>query len=92
MQVILRENAAARPIRPSRYRGRLSGPLCDRFDLVIPANAIPAAELMSTSDAESSHEIRRRVERARARQADRYGMSGIATNADIQIAELRQYY
>ena len=79
------------PHQTDRYRGRLSGPLRDRFDLVIPVNAVPAAELMSTSDAESSYEIRRRVERARARQADRYGASGIATNADLQHAELSQY-
>ena len=79
------------PHQTDRYRGRLSGPLRDRFDLVIPVNAVPAADLMSTSDAEASYEIRRRVERARARQADRYGTSGIATNADLQHAGLRQY-
>ena len=79
------------PHQTDRYRGRLSGPLRDRFDLVIPVNAVPAAELMSTSDAESSDEIRRRVERARQRQADRYGASGIATNADLQHAHLSRY-
>ena len=79
------------PYQTDRYRNRLSGPLRDRFDLVIPVNALPAAALMSTSEAESSHDIRRRVERARQRQADRYGTGGIATNADLQHAQLRQH-
>ena len=79
------------PHQTDRYRGRLSGPLRDRFDLVIPVSAVPAAELMSTADAESSDEIRRRVEQARQRQADRYGTSGIVTNADLQHAELGHY-
>ena len=79
------------PHQTDRYRGRLSGPLRDRFDLVIPMNSVSAAELMSISVAESSDEIRRRVERAPQRQADRYGTSGIATNADLQHARLSQY-
>lgn len=79
------------PHQTDRYRGRLSGPLRDRFDLVVPVNAVGAADLMSTADGEPSFAIRRRVESARGRQTDRYRSIGVTTNADLQHSELSQY-
>ena len=51
-----------------RYRARLSGPLVDRIDLHVPVRAVPVRELANDSDRETSADVRRRVERARARQ------------------------
>lgn len=76
------------PRQTDRYHGRLSGPLGDRLDLVVPVNAVPASELMSISDAEPSLAIRRRVENARRQPAARYGAVGVATNADLQHCQL----
>ena len=55
-----------------RYRGRLSGPLLDRFDLQVK---LPPVDLFALSSApsEPSASVRARVERARRRQVERRG-------------------
>jgi magnesium chelatase family protein len=51
-----------------RYLGKISGPLLDRIDIHVEVPAVPFKELRDNSVAESSAEIRARVERARACQ------------------------
>lgn len=64
-----------------RYQQRLSGPLLDRLDLVVPL----APPKLSTDDspAEGSDAMRTRIERARARQLERLRATPWARNADI---------
>jgi magnesium chelatase family protein len=50
---------------------KISGPLLDRIDIHIEVPAVPFKELRKNSPAESSDEIRLRVEQARARQQAR---------------------
>ena len=64
-----------------RYRARLSGPLLDRFDLVIPVPAVGLAALGSRSRGEPSVAVRARVAVARARQRERLGPHGPSCNA-----------
>ncbi len=54
-----------------RYGGRLSGPLRDRLDLIVPLSALPASELQASEPGEPSAAVRARVLAARARQAAR---------------------
>ena len=54
-----------------RYLGKISGPLLDRIDLHVEVPAVPYKELRGDATAESSAEIRARVERARAMQQAR---------------------
>jgi len=54
-----------------RYLGKISGPLLDRIDIHVEVPAVPYKELRGNSAAESSDEIRARVERARAVQETR---------------------
>lgn len=49
-----------------RYRGRLSGPVIDRFDLHVLLPPVPVAALREAASGESSERVRKRVERARA--------------------------
>ena len=63
-----------------RYQAKLSGPLLDRIDLVVPMR--PPANLTAKPQ-ESSAAIRARVERARARQRERLEVHGFACNAAI---------
>ena len=79
------------PNQTDRYHGRLSGALRDRFDLVVPVNAVPADELMSVSDSEPSSAIRERVERARGQQTGRYEAGVGGTNADLRHAQLTEH-
>jgi magnesium chelatase family protein len=55
----------------SRYAGRLSGPLRDRLDLVVPLSAVPASALADLETGEASAAVRSRVLAARERQSGR---------------------
>jgi len=57
----------------AQYRGRLSGPLRDRFDLVLDVPAVSWAEMRDEKPGEPSALVRARVIRARARQIARQG-------------------
>ena len=59
----------------ARYRGRLSGPLLDRIDMLIEVPRLPPGELHSTPSqpAEPSATVQARVAACRARQLARHG-------------------
>jgi magnesium chelatase family protein len=68
----------------AQYRGRLSGPLLDRFDLLIEVPAVSAADLMTPPPREGSAEVAARVAAARRIQLARYadlGLDSVACNA-----------
>ncbi|MEO7190825.1 MAG: YifB family Mg chelatase-like AAA ATPase [Vicinamibacterales bacterium] len=57
----------------ARYRGRLSGPLRDRFDVALEIPAVSWAEMREGGHGEDSAAVRGRVVDARARQLSRQG-------------------
>jgi magnesium chelatase family protein len=63
------------PDKIQRYRGRISGPILDRMDLLIEVPALPAETLAQTGGGESSTQIRTRVTAATARQRARQGVA-----------------
>jgi magnesium chelatase family protein len=68
----------------ANYQARISGPLIDRFDLLIEVPAVTAADLILPPPREGSAEVAARVAAARDRQARRYaamGLPHVATNA-----------
>ena len=79
------------PASVRQYRSRISGPLLDRIDLIVEVPALDFDELKMRPNGESSAEIRRRVNAARAVQRARYAKSGTACNADMQPAEMRTH-
>ena len=79
------------PYQIERYHSRLSGPLRDRFDLVVPVGPVAPEALTSSARAEPSQEIRQRVVRARSRQTARYREVGAASNADLTHAQLSRF-
>jgi magnesium chelatase family protein len=58
----------------ARYRRRISGPLLDRFDLVVPLFRPDASKLLYGEPGESSVAVARRVVRARNRASARRAM------------------
>ncbi len=72
------------PLEITRYRGRLSGPLRDRIDLVVEVPAVPLAAIADAACGETSSEVRRRVVLARNRQRSRFGSDGPRTNAELR--------
>lgn len=73
-----------------RYRRKISGPLLDRFDMVIEVPPVDPASLLSKPDGESSAVVRQRVVAARERQRSRYAGTGITSNARLSGRMLRQ--
>jgi magnesium chelatase family protein len=71
------------PIEIARYRGRLSGPLRDRLDLVVDVPAVPASALGGDATAEPSSAILDRVIAARAREFERLRQAGVRVNAAL---------
>jgi magnesium chelatase family protein len=59
------------PGQIQQYLGKISGPLLDRIDIHVEVPAVPYKELRGPSTAESSADIRVRVERARLVQQAR---------------------
>ena len=70
------------------YQSRISGPMLDRIDLHIDVPAVEFDKLHGGPTPESSADIRRRVNAARARQRARLGESGC--NARMTTAEIRR--
>lgn len=67
----------------SRYLARVSGPLLDRLDLHIEVPPVEFDEIDSLEKAESSAEIKKRVNKARMIQNDRFRNTPITCNARI---------
>ena len=74
-----------------RYQSRISGPLLDRIDIIVEVPALDYAELHDRRSSESSAEIKRRVDAARAIQRRRYGEDGTTINAHMSSRALREF-
>jgi magnesium chelatase family protein len=74
-----------------RYAARISGPLLDRIDIHIDVPPVHYAELASSAVAETSADIRARVNAARARQRSRFANTTVPHNAAMGVRDIRQY-
>ncbi|MBQ4616797.1 MAG: YifB family Mg chelatase-like AAA ATPase [Clostridia bacterium] len=75
----------------SHYLSRISGPLLDRIDIHIEVPPVDFDKLNASEKAESSAEIRKRVNRARAIQQRRFAGTDILSNAHIPAGKLKDY-
>ena len=75
-----------------RYLNRLSGPLLDRIDVKLRVDNPTRAELASNDPRESSEEMRRRVESARAIARERFAGLGFELNSAIPSEFLRRKF
>ncbi len=75
----------------SQYLSRISGPLLDRIDIHIEVPPVDFDKLHATEKAESSAEIRARVNHARAIQRRRFEGTSILSNAHIPAGKLKEY-
>lgn len=73
------------------YLSRISGPLLDRIDIMVEIPALPFTDLTGEERAEPSAAIRQRVNDARKRQQDRFGLGEHSCNAQMGPAELREF-
>jgi magnesium chelatase family protein len=78
------------PLEVRRYRSRLSGPLLDRFDLIVDVPPLPAGALGAEGEGEPSAVVRDRVVEARTRQRSRLDPAAATCNARMGPRELAQ--
>lgn len=74
-----------------KYISKISGPLLDRIDLHTEVSSLSYDELAGKAKAESSSEIKKRVNRARAIQKKRYEGLPIHSNAELYPALMREF-
>lgn len=73
------------------YRSRISGPMMDRIDIVIEVPAVKFEQLRRRKEAESSANIKRRVDAARQIQNERFGKDSGMCNARMRPDDMRAY-
>lgn len=79
------------PYQIQRYRSRVSGPLLDRIDIHIETPTLKYKELAEEKLSESSEKIRKRVQKARDMQGQRFKGKRIYGNAYMGQKEVRKY-
>jgi magnesium chelatase family protein len=70
------------PVQVSNYRGRLSGPLRDRIDLIVEVQSVAISDMTGGASGESSAAVRARVRAARDLQLAR-GIRRARVNAQL---------
>ena len=80
------------PAQIRKYRSKISGPLLDRIDLQVEVDAVKYDDLAGENEGEPGAEVKKRVERARAIQRERFrGDEGVSVNADMGEKQIKEY-
>lgn len=66
----------------ARYQNKISGPLLDRIDMLVPVSALTPNELSQLPKGETSEEVQKRVIQAHSRQLSRQGYTNHLLKAD----------
>ncbi|MFR1676427.1 MAG: ATP-binding protein [Fusobacterium sp.] len=74
----------------TKYMKKLSGPIMDRIDIHIEMRRLSEDELMNSSVAESSEEIRKRVIKVREIQRERFG-NDETLNSNMSSSDIKKY-
>ncbi|MDD6479421.1 MAG: YifB family Mg chelatase-like AAA ATPase [Oscillospiraceae bacterium] len=74
-----------------KYLNRISGPMLDRLDIHVEVPPVDFNSLNTNLPAESSAEIRTRVNKARKIQVERYKGTGITCNARLTPSMLKKF-
>ncbi len=87
----LDKNCTCTPRQVQQYLGKLSGPLLDRLDIHIEVASVKFNELQNSKPEESSSSIRKRVDRARDIQLQRYKGMNIYSNSQLQPSMINKF-
>ena len=80
------------PAQIQKYMSRISGPLLDRIDIHIEVPSVKYQDLSSDYKGESSRDIRKRVQRARAIQLTKFkDYKKVYCNAHMQAKLIRKF-
>ena len=75
----------------SKYMGKISGPLLDRIDIQIEVTPVKYKKLDSDENIETSKDIKKRVDKARQLQRDRYKEEKIYSNSQLTPKLIEKY-
>ena len=78
-------------IQVGKYMGKISGPILDRIDLCVELQPVEYASLKRNHIGESSADIRRRVEKARRCQQERFEGTAYRFNGEIEASVIEKY-
>ncbi|MDE6666971.1 MAG: YifB family Mg chelatase-like AAA ATPase [Clostridia bacterium] len=79
------------PAQVHKYRSKISGPLLDRIDLQVEVDGVKYEDLSGESNEESSAEVKKRVEKARAVQRVRFEGDPNLVNANMGEKQIKKY-
>ncbi len=82
---------ACSPSQIQRYMKKISGPLLDRIDLKIDVDRVNFVDLNNEELEESSEEVKKRVDRARKIQLERFKDDNIYCNAKMSSKHIKKY-
>lgn len=74
-----------------RYMDKISGPILDRIDIHIEVSPVEYEQLSCNSNAESSADIKKRVNRARQIQRERFQGTDVKCNAKMTPRMTKEY-
>lgn len=75
----------------AKYLAKISGPIMDRIDIHIEVDGVTYDQLKSQSEEESSQQIKKRVDKARKIQLERFKNDKIFSNAKMNSAQTKKY-
>lgn len=74
-----------------KYHSRLSGPLLDRVDLQVEVPRLEYSELEKNTSSETSAQVRKRVEKTRQLQRERFKKTKVRTNAEMSSRQVQKH-
>ncbi len=79
------------PVQIRNYLSRISGPIMDRIDIQVEVDNITYKELNRAEKEESSAEIKKRVDKARKVQLERFKNSKNYSNAKMSVPQMKKF-
>ena len=79
------------PAQIQKYMAKLSGPLLDRIDIRVEVDEVKYSELLEKAQGETSETVRKRVNRTRLIQKERFKNDKINTNSDMTEKHIAKY-
>lgn len=86
-----RRQCTCTPTQVNRYRSRISGPLLDRIDIQVEVSNVDYEDLSSAENSETSAEIKKRVDKTRKLQLERYKDYNIYSNSQLDAGMLKKF-
>lgn len=86
-----RRECTCTPATIDRYRSKISGPLLDRIDIQVEVASVDYDDLSSVQKGEKSVDIKKRVNKTRAIQLERYKGLNIYSNSQLTAGMLQEF-